>query len=52
MSVEMRKKRKVESAEDREERLKRDPQKEIEDRAAADEAVHAMIKRNIEQHGP
>jgi len=48
----MRKPRRTETAEERGLRLSRDAQAKIDDSAAADKAVDAMIRRNIELHGP
>lgn len=48
----MRKKRDPETGKERSERLKETAQKRIDDSAAADDAIDAMVKRSIEQHGP
>jgi len=47
----MRKPRKVETAEERSLRLSRDAQAKIDDSAASDKAVDAMIRRSIELYG-
>jgi len=47
-----RKPRKIETAEERSLRLSRDAQSKVDDSAAADKAVEAMIRRSIELYGP
>lgn len=47
-----RKRRKVETAQERSERNKRAAQLKIEDAEAADDAVDAKIRRNIKLYGP
>ncbi len=47
----MRKKSDTETTEERLERVGRDAQ-EREDSVANDDAIDAMVKRNIAQHGP
>jgi hypothetical protein len=48
----MRKMRKPETAAERDERLKRDARRKMDEAAAADAAVDQMIRRNIRLHGP
>lgn len=48
----MRKQRKPETAEERNERLKREAHRKVEDAAAAEAAVDQMIRKNIRQYGP
>lgn len=48
----MRKHRKVETDQERSERYKRGAQMKIEEAEAADDAVDAMIARNIKAYGP
>ena len=48
----MRKHRKVETDQERSERYKRAAQMKIEEAEAADDAVDAMIARNIKAYGP
>ena len=48
----MRKQRKSETCEERNQRLKRDAQRKMDETAAADAAVDRMIRRNIRQYGP
>jgi hypothetical protein len=48
----MRKQRELETAEKRNERLKRGAQRKIDEAAAADAAVDQMIRRNIKLYGP
>ena len=47
----MRKKRDVETAKDRKERLKDAAQQRNDNVAAEDDAVDAMIRRSIKDHG-
>ena len=47
----MRKQRLAESAEERDERLKREAQRKRDEAAAHDHAVEEMIRRNVEQYG-
>jgi hypothetical protein len=48
----MRKKRYPEAEEQRNERLKKEAQGCIENAAAEDNAIDAMVKRSIKLHGP
>ena len=48
----MRKKRDVETPDERTKRVKRNAQMREDNVAADDDAVDAMVKRNIEQRGP
>jgi len=48
----MRKQRKVETSDERAERLVREAQVKRDAAAEEDTAVERMIRRNIEQHGP
>lgn len=48
----MRKQRKLETPEERKQRLMRETQLKSDSLAADDIAVDRMIRRNIEQHGP
>jgi|1186.fasta_scaffold761772_2 hypothetical protein len=48
----MRKQRKVETSDERAERLVREAQVKRHAAAEEDTAVERMIRRNIEQHGP
>ena len=52
LEADMRAQRKVETAQEREERLKREAQRKSDDSAASDSAVDERIKRNVEQYGP
>lgn len=47
----MRKKRNPESEDQRNERFEKSAQKRIDDAAAADDAMDAMVKRSIRLHG-
>ena len=47
----MRMKRKVESDEQRGQRLQKNTQERLEDAAAADKAADDMVKRSIRLHG-
>ncbi|HET9458768.1 MAG TPA: hypothetical protein VFO51_02145 [Sphingomicrobium sp.] len=46
-----RKPRRIETTEERRNRLSRDAQAKIDDSAAADKAVDAMIRRSIDLYG-
>jgi hypothetical protein len=48
----MRKKRKPEADEQRRERLGKERQRRIDDTAAEDKSVDAMVTRSIKLHGP
>jgi hypothetical protein len=48
----MRKQRRLETAEERNERLRREAQRKIDEAAAAESAVDRMIRRNIRLYGP
>ena len=48
----MRKKRVLETDEQRSRRLEKASQRQIDDALAADDAVDAMVRRNIQVHGP
>ena len=48
----MRKKRNLESGEQRSNRLEKQAGKRIDDAAEADKAIDAMVKRSIELNGP
>jgi hypothetical protein len=48
----MRKQRKPETAEERDERFKRDSRRKTDAAAAADAAVDQMIRQNIRLYGP
>lgn len=48
----MRKKRETETPEDRQGRLSRNAEQRAETKAADDDAIHAMIKHNLEERGP
>lgn len=48
----MRRHRKPETADDRNERLARDAERKIEQAEAADAAVDQMVRRNIRLYGP
>ena len=48
----MPKKRTLETAEDRNERLKREALRALDDTTAGDDALDAMVKRSIKLHGP
>jgi hypothetical protein len=48
----MRKKRDTETDEQRIKRREEEAQRGREDAAAEDDAMHALIKRSIETHGP
>lgn len=48
----MRKKRDAETDKEQKERLKGAAQKRSDDAAADDDAIDAMVKRSIKQHGP
>ena len=52
VEVVMRKHRKVETDEERNERYKRGAQMKIEEAEAADDALDAKIARNIKAYGP
>lgn len=47
----MRQKRTPETEEQRRERLEKDARKRLDNAAAEDTAMDAMVKRNIELHG-
>ena len=48
----MSKKRGSETEEGRQERVDRNAKQREDDRAAADDAIDAMVERNIQDHGP
>ena len=48
----MRKKRDPETDEQRNERSEKQAQSRIDDTAAEDKAIDAMVKRSIDSHGP
>ena len=48
----MRKMRKPETAQERDERVRRDARRKSDEAAAADAAVDQMIRRNIRLYGP
>lgn len=48
----MRKKRTPETEGQRNERFEKETQRRIDDAAAADKAIDAMVKQSIELHGP
>jgi hypothetical protein len=48
----MRKKRTPETEEQRNERIKKETDRWIDNAAAAEEAIDAMVKQSIELHGP
>lgn len=48
----MRKKRNPETGEQRSERFEKEAQRRIDDAAAEDNDIDAMVKRSIELHGP
>lgn len=48
----MRKRRNTETDEQRKERSKENARRRDKDVIAADDAIDAMVKRSIEEHGP
>ena len=52
LEARLRKKRHPETQEQRTDRFVKEAQRRIEDAAAEDKAIDAMVKRNIEARGP
>jgi hypothetical protein len=48
----MQRQRRLETPEDRDQRIERDAQMKKDETAANEAAIDRMIRRNIEQHGP